>query len=167
MNAIYINLLNPFNVTNDIFNKINKLNLNQNITLDHVINELHKKDINIKNISLGLLSKATFTEPSYFQNITFDDLFLFLISILTFILVISKNYNTIENSNFKFSKKVKQRIRFIKKILKYFLGFIYILYGLYMIKLVLSNKQFILTNRYIYIYTYIITGLTLLKLYFF
>jgi len=167
MKTIYKHLLNPFNDTDNIFNKINKLNLNQNITLDHAINELHKKDINIKNISLGLLSKATFTEPSYFQNITFDDIFLLLISILTFMLVISKNYNIIENTNFKFSKEIKQIIRFIKKILKYLLGFIYILYGFYMIKLVLSNKEFILTSRYIYIYTYIITSLTLLKLYFF
>ena len=160
---IYNKFFSPFNICKETLIKLNDVKLNQNNTLDHVINEFTKKDIDIKEIPLGVLSRITFTEFTYFHNITFDDIFFGIINFLNISLIIAQNINKIENKNFKFSDKTKEYINYIQKYINIFLGFIYILYAIYIIKLVLFDKQFILTSRYTYLFTYITTGLSLIS----
>ena len=155
--------LNTFNVSNDVFNNISKININQNASLDYVINELNKNNIDLKKLPIGLLSKITFTEFKYFNNITIDEIFFIIISFITLIIIMLRNYNFIESRKFNFSKKTKKIFKKFSKYLNYFLGFIYLLYSIYMIKLIFCNKQFILISRYSYMYTYFITGITLLS----
>ena len=163
MNNFLHKFFNPFNVSTDVLTKINKINVHQNVSLDYAINELNKQNINLKDVPLGFLGKITFTEYKFFHNITIDDIFFIIISMSTLLLIILRNTNFVENKKFKFSKKTKDTINLIIKYLNYFLGFIYIFYFIYMIKLVLCEKQFILISRYSFMYTYLITGITLLS----
>jgi hypothetical protein len=156
-------IFNTFNVSNDVLNNISKININQNASLDYVINELNKNNIDLKKLPIGLLSKITFTEFKFFNNITIDEIFFIIISFITLIIIMLRNYNFIESRKFNFSKQTKKIFKKFTKYLNYFLGFIYLLYSIYMIKLIFCNKQFILISRYSYMYTYFITGITLLS----
>lgn len=163
MTKFFFNIFNPYTTNVDFINKINKIKLHQNITLNNVINELNKNKIDLKEIPIGLLGKITFTEQSYFKNITFDDIFFITITILSIILIISKNYTFIENKfKFKFSENPTKIFLFIQNKSKFILGFVYIAYSLYMIKLLFNNKQYILINRISFIISYFISGLTLI-----
>jgi hypothetical protein len=154
---------NSFPVTPDVFNKMNKLHINQNVSVNEVVNELNKNKINLKDVPIGFLSKITFTEYHFFTNSTIDEVFFIIMSICTLILVILRNYNFVESRRFNFSKEAKKKFKKYIRYVNYFLGFIYIIYSIYMIRLVFCKKEFILISRYTYMYTYFITGITLLS----
>jgi hypothetical protein len=163
LKKIYQKIFSSFNISKDTLLQLTDIKLNQNCSLNYAINELNKKQIDTKKVPLGVLSRLTFTEFTYFHNITFDDIFFGTISFLTLLLLIIQNINNFENNNFKFSDKTKEQINTVKKIINTILGFIYIIYAIYMIKLVLVDKQFILISRYTYLFTYIATGFTILN----
>ena len=160
----YINkIFNSFPVTQDVFNKLNKININQNVSVNDVINELNKNNIDLKEVPIGLVSKITFTEYKFFNDITVDEVFFIIISICTLLLIMLRNYNFVESRRFNFTKDTKKKFKKYIKFINYFLGFIYLTYSIYMIKLVFCDKQYILISRYTYMYTYFITGITLLS----
>jgi hypothetical protein len=156
-------IFNSFPVTPEIFNKMNKLNINQNVSVNDVVNILNNNKIDLKEVPIGLVSKITFTEYKFFNDISIDDVFFIIISLCTLFLIILRNYNFVESKRFNFSKETKQKIRKYIRFINYFLGLVYIIYAIYMIRLVYCKKEFILISRYSYMYIYFISGITLMS----
>ena len=151
---------NTFN-KNNILKIVNSINIHQNIKLDYVVNEIIKKNINLKDIELGTLSRITYSDYTKYINLTIDDIFFIITIIFTLILILLKNDEFLIKV-LKISNSNKQKIKKIYNIINYILGFFYIIYAIYMIKMLLYNKHYILVSRYIYLFTYMLAGLTII-----
>lgn len=154
-------VFNPFLTDIDLYRKIANLHLHQNVNLTYVMEQLSKHSIDPNKVNLGVLSKITFSEISQFRTLSTDDLFLILINFFMLVIVILKHVGAFEKVVGKIAESTKSDIRDTRDFMTYFLGLIYIIYAFYMIKLVFSNKQYILTSRIIYIFTYGIAGITI------
>jgi hypothetical protein len=156
-------IFNSFPATPEVFNKMNKLHINQNVSVNDVVNILNNNNIDLKEVPIGLVSKITFTEYKFFNDISIDDVFFIIISLCTLFLIMLRNYNFVESKRFNFSKETKQKFKKYIRFINYFLGLIYIIYAIYMIRLVHCKKEFILISRYSYMYIYFISGITLIS----
>jgi hypothetical protein len=155
-------IFNPFLTDINLYKKISNLHLHQNVNLTYVMEQFEKHSIDPNKVNIGVLSKITFSEISQFRTLSTDDLFLILISFFMLITIILKYTGIFEKVVGKISEKTKIDIEEARTFINYFLGLVYIMYAFYMIKLVLSNKQYILTSRIIHIFTYGIAGITIL-----
>jgi len=151
-------MFNPFVIDMDIYGKLSKLHLNQNLNLNYVNEQIAKYSIDPNKVNLGILSKLTFTEQSSFSTLSKDDIFLLLITLLLFFIIIFKNLKFYDKIIGKIAKKTKKDINETRKLFNYILGFIYIIYSIYMIKLIFSDKQYILSSRIVAIMTYGLAG---------
>lgn len=154
-------IFNPFLTDIDLYRKIANLHLHQNISLDYVNAQLVKHQIDPNKVNLGVLSKITFSELSNFRTLSTDDLFLIIINFFLLAIVVLKYVGIYEKVIGKISENTKTDIKDLRKMLRYFIGFIYIIYSIYMIKLIFSNKQYILTSRIVYLFTYGLAGITI------
>lgn len=154
-------IFNPFLTDTDLYRKISNLHLHQNVNLSYLMNQFDKHSIDPTKVNLGTLAKITFSEISPFKTLSTDDLFLILINFFLLITIILKYAGAFDKIIGKISKSTKTDIKSTKKFITYLLGFIYIVYTFYMGKLIFSNKQYILTSRIIYIFTYGIAGITI------
>jgi len=154
-------IFNPFLTDINLYRKISNLHLHQNVNLSYVMEQLTKHSIDPNKVNLGVLSKITFSEISQFRTLSTDDLFLILINFFILVTVILKHFGVFEKVVGKIANSTKSDINDARVFVRYFLGLIYIIYTFYMIKLVFSNKQYILTSRIIYIFTYGIAGITI------
>ena len=161
VDVFFEKIFNPFLTDIDLYRKISNLHLHQNVNLNYVMEQLSKHSIDPNKVNLGVLSKITFSEISSFRALSTDDIFLLLINFFMIITIILKNIGIFEKIIGKIATKTKTDIKDIRKFINYFLGLVYIIYSIYMIKLVLSNKQYILANRTIHIFTYGIAGITI------
>jgi hypothetical protein len=137
-------------------------NLNQNIKLDYVINKVNDHKLDITSISLGTLSKMTYSKYNLFLSMTYDDIFIFTIIFLNFIILILKNKEM--HIALKLSDKNKENLELYSKYINYFLGFIFIIYTLFMLYMILCEKSYILVNRFSYIYTYLFAAIAIFSL---
>jgi len=158
-------ILSFYNVSPVTVNTLLKMNLHQNVNLSYVIDEITKKGIDLKTIPLGVLSQVTFTEHAIFNTFTIDDIFFILIGLLNLIIILCRNNKVFDDTKYKFSNKTKQLLKSISQNLNTFLGFIFIIYGFYMIKMLLFEKQFILVSRYVYVYTYLFAGFAIISMF--
>jgi hypothetical protein len=154
-------IFNPFLTDIDLYRKLSNLHLHQNISLSYVTDQLVKHQIDPNKVNLGVLSKITFSEISNFRTLSTDDLFLMIINFFLLGVVILKYVGIYEKIVGKISENTKTDIRELRSTLRYFIGFIYLVYSIYMIKLIFSNKQYILTSRIVYLFTYGIAGITI------
>ncbi len=154
-------IFNPFLTDIDLYRKLANLHLHQNISLEHVNTQLAKHQISPSKVNLGVLSKITFSELSNFRTLSTDDVFLIIINFFLISIVILKYVGIYEKIIGKISENTKTDIKDLRKMLRYFIGFLYIIYSFYMVKLILSNKQYILTSRIVYLFTYGIAGITI------
>jgi len=154
-------IFNPFLTDINLYRKLSNLHLHQNLNLAYVMEQLTKHSIDPNKVNLGVLSKITFSEISQFRTLSTDDLFLILISFFMLIVVILKHAGIFEKVTGKIADSTKTDINEARTFVTYFLGLIYIIYSFYMIKLVLSKKQYILSSRIIYIFTYGVAGITI------
>lgn len=155
-------IFNPFLIDIDIYRKVAKLNLHQNVNLTYVNEQLSKHSIDPNKVNLGILSKITFSEISAFKALSTDDLFLMLISLSILITIILKNTGLYEKLIGKIAARTKKDIKNVRRIVNYVLGFLYLIYSIYMIKLIFSNKQYILASRMVYVVTYGIAGVSII-----
>jgi hypothetical protein len=154
-------IFNPFLTDIDLYRKLANLHLHQNISLEYVNTQLAKHQINPSKVNLGVLSKITFSELSNFRTLSTDDVFLIIINFFLISIVILKYVGIYEKIIGKISENTKTDIKDLRKMLRYFIGLLYIIYSFYMVKLILSNKQYILTSRIVYLFTYGIAGITI------
>lgn len=154
-------IFNPFITDLDVYRKLTNLNLHQQVNLAYVNNQLAKHSIDPTKVNLGLLSKITFSEHSVINGLSTDDLFIMLISFSLIITIILKNTKIYEKLIGKLAIRTKKDINSTRRTINYILGFLYLVYSIYMIKLIFSNKQYILASRMIYIITYAVTGITI------
>lgn len=161
-NMLYYHMFLKIYNDENVFKNISNLSLNQNANLQYVVDELQKKSIDLKTITLGTLSRATYTDYAVFKNITFDDIFFSIIAIITVILIILQNYKLLDKTKYKLSKNTRKNIKNVHSNINCILGFVYVLYGLYMIKMLVFEKNNILVSRYMYVYTYLLAGLTII-----
>jgi hypothetical protein len=154
-------IFNPFITDIDLYRKISNLHLHQNVSLNYVNNQLAKHQIDPNKVNLGILSKITFSELSNFKTLSTDDIFLLIINFILLSIVILKYVGKFEKILGKISQKTKTDIKDLRKMLRYFMGLLYLIYSFYMIKLIFSNKQYILTSRIVYLFTYGVAGITI------
>ena len=98
---------------------------------------------------------------SPFNTLSMDDLFFIIINFCMMISIILKNIGVFEKIFGKMNKTTKTDIEESNNLITYFMGLIYLIYSIYMIKLIIYNKQYILTSRIVYIFTYIVAGVTI------
>jgi hypothetical protein len=140
----------------NILEKLNTLNLHNDIKLSDAINSLTKNNIDINNVSIGFLSMITYSEYLSYYNI--DDIFFYIIIFLNILIFVSSN-------NFFMLKVSKKNRIIILKIYRYSnitLAIVLILYSIYMIKMLSINKQYLLSNRFNRIYINIFTAINIL-----
>ena len=154
-------IFNPFLTDLEIYRKVSNLNLHQQVNLAYLNDQIAKNSIDPTKVNLGLLSKITFSEQSTFRGLSTDDLFIMLISMSLFVTFILRNTGIYEKLLGKIATSTKKDIKEIRKFINYGLGFLYLIYSLYMIKLIFSNKQYILASRMVYVATYGIAGITI------
>jgi len=154
-------IFNPFLTDIDLYRKLSNLHLHQNISLEYVNSQLIKHQIDPNKVNLGVLSKITFSEISNFRTLSTDDIFLIIINFFLLSIVFLKYVGIYEKIVGKISENTKTDIKDLRKMLRYFIGFLYLIYSFYMIKLIFSNKQYILTSRIVYIFTYGLAGITI------
>jgi hypothetical protein len=154
-------IFNPFLTDIDTYVRLSNLHLHQNISLDYVNAQLAKHQIDPTKVNLGILSKITFSEFSNFRTLTNDDIFIILINFFLLAIVFLKYVGVYEKVMGKISKNTKTDIKDLRKMFRYFTGFLYIAYSIYMVKLIFSNKQYILTSRIVYLFTYALAGITI------
>lgn len=154
-------IFNPFLTDLDQYRKIANLHLHQNVSLSYVMEQLTKHSIDPNKVNLGTLSKITFSEISQFKTLSTDDLFLILINFFMLVTIILKHTIVFEKIIGKIAESTKSDIEDTRTFITYFLGLIYLIYAFYMFKLFMSNKQYILTSRVVYIFTYGIAGITI------
>ncbi len=154
-------IFNPFLTDIDLYRKLSNLHLHQNISLEYVNAQLSKHQIDPKKVNLGVLSKITFSELSNFRTLSTDDIFIMIINFFLLAIVLLKYVGIYEKIIGEISQNTKTDIKDLRKMLRYFIGFLYVIYSFYMIKLIFSNKQYILTSRIVYLFTYGIAGITI------
>ena len=159
-------MFNPFVIDMDTYRKLSKLHLNQNLNLNYVNEQIAKYSIDPNKVNLGILSKLTFTEQSSFSTLSKDDIFLLLITFLLFSIIVFKNLKMYSKFIGKIATKTKKDLKETRKLFNYILGFIYIIYSVYMIKLIFSDKQYILSSRIVSIMTYSLAGGSILLSFF-
>ena len=127
-------IFNPFLTDIDLYRKLANLHLHQNISLEYVNTQLAKHQINPSKVNLGVLSKITFSELSNFRTLSTDDVFLIIINFFLISIVILKYVGIYEKIIGKISENTKTDIKDLRKMLRYFIGLLYIIYSFYMEK---------------------------------
>jgi len=138
------------------------LNFNPNIKLFDAVNSIKKNNIDLDKIPISLLSKISLSEISFFNNFTIDEIFIYIITFLNIIVILFSNKYIIENKILNLSNKTKENIININKNIKIILGIILIIFSIYMIKMLFITKNYIIVNRKIYIFIYLITAIRIL-----
>jgi len=161
INQIAEKIFNPFLTDKDLYRNLSNLQFHQNVSLGYVNSQLAKYQIDPNKVNLGTLSKITFSEISNFKTLSTDDIFILTINFVMLGIILLKYVGIYEKIVGKLSEKTKTDFNDLKEMLNYFIGFLYLIYSFYMIRLIFSNKQFVLTSRMAYLFTYGIAGVTI------
>ena len=141
---------------------LDKLNFNPNINLSDAINSIKKNNIDLDKIPLRLLAKISLSEISFFNNFTIDEIFIYIITFLNIIVIVFSNKYILENKILNLSDKTKENIININKNIKIILGIILVIVSIYMLKMLFITKDYIIVNRTIYMFIYLITAIRIL-----
>lgn len=139
------------------------VNFNSKTTLSEIITNSNVFGNDLNKITIIDIMKSIFTERIN-NNISIDEIFIIIIIIISIIVIILKYSDLIIKINPNYNLSDEDN----KQISKYHDSFLYLqciiiaIYVFYIIRMIINNKNYILTNRYTTLFNYFITICTII-----